>query len=295
MSLKCSIKELFRNLYYGNWAEVPFDNNCRWLGYTFQELMKDPMCAGKPMYIWGVVQGAAIAKVLQVPDISVIELGVAGGAGLVSLEHTAELVESRTGIRIHVHGFDTGTGLPNPIDYRDQPNMWFEGQLPMKRNIVQGLLKRASLHLGLVRDTIRTFLAEKPSPVAFVSFDLDLYSSTYDALALFEASYDYLLPRVISYFDDIMGHTYNDFAGERLAISEFNCAHRNRKLSPIYGLKNFVPERFRYGMWWDELYYAHFFEHPLYNEPDSLNKAVYVDEHGYALRAPISSDWHSRI
>lgn len=294
MSPKDSIKELLKNLYYGNWASVPFDNTYCWLGYTFQELMKDSVCSWKPMYIWGVVQGAALARVLGVHEISVIELGVAGGGGLVSLEHTAEMVESRTGIHIDVYGFDSGIGLPAPIDCRDQPNMWFEGQFPMKKEVVEGLLKRASLRLGSVRDTIPTFLAEKPAEIAFVSFDLDLYRSTRDALILYEAPYEFLLPRVISYFDDIMGHTYNDFAGERLAISEFNCAHPTRKLSPIYNLKNFVPGRFRSGFWWDQLYFAHFFEHPLYDEPDSICKPVYVDGH-IALKVPIKSDWRSTL
>ena len=47
-----------------------------------------------------------------------LEFGVAGGAGLLSLERIAELVEGLTGVEIEVHGFDTGTGLPAPKDYR---------------------------------------------------------------------------------------------------------------------------------------------------------------------------------
>jgi hypothetical protein len=294
MSIIDSLKGLARNLYYGSWPEVSFDNTYPWLGFTFQELMKDEVCARKPMYIWGVIQGAALAKVLNIPEISVIEFGVAGGGGLLSLEHTADVIEEITDIHIFVYGFDTGMGHPKPIDHRDQPNMWFEGQLPMKKDVVLKRLHRASLRFGLVRDTVPVFVAEGHAPVAFASFDLDLYSSTRDALVLFEAPFDDLLPRVISYFDDIMGHSYNDFGGERLAISEFNCAHENRKLSPIYNLKCFVPGRFHNCFWWDEMYFGHFFDHPLYNEPDSLHKTVYADGHT-ALRAPINSDWRSRI
>jgi hypothetical protein len=294
MSIMDSLKGLARNLYYGNWPEVTFDNAYPWLGFTFQELMKDDTCARKPMYIWGVLQGAALAKILNIPDISVIEFGVAGGGGLVSLEHTADVVEKLTNIHIFVYGFDTGTGHPKPIDHRDQPNMWFEGQLPMKKDVVQGRLHRAFLRLGLVWDTVPEFIAEGKAPVAFVSFDLDLYSSTRDALVLFDAPSGALLPRVISYFDDIMGHSYNDFCGERLAISEFNNIHENRKLSPIYNLKNYVPGRFHNSFWWDQLYFAHFFDHPLYNEPDSLHKTVYADGH-IAIKAPIQSGWRSQI
>ena len=137
-----------------DWKEVPFDNTYPWLGYTLQELDKDSLCARKPMYIWGVIQGAALAKVLEIPKISVIEFGVAGGAGLLSLEHIAELIEKKIGIDIDVFGFDTGMGLPKPEDYRDQPNMWFEGQLPMKQQVLESKLKKASLFLGAVKDTV---------------------------------------------------------------------------------------------------------------------------------------------
>jgi hypothetical protein len=50
--------------------------------------------------------------------------------------------------------------------------------------------------------------------VAFVSIDLDLYSASKEALALLDADPAKLLPRVFCYFDDIMGHGYNDFTGD---------------------------------------------------------------------------------
>ena len=46
-------------------------------------------------------------------------------------------------------------------------------------------LHRAQLVLGTVEETVPTFLATyKPPPIAFVSIDLDLYSSTVQALRL---------------------------------------------------------------------------------------------------------------
>jgi len=275
--------------------QVPFDNTYPWWRYAFHELLKDELCARKPMYVWGTVQGAALGKVLGIPRISVMEFGVAGGAGLISLEHIAQRLETMIGIRIDVYGFDTGTGLPKPEDYRDQPNMWFAGQLPMNRDSLTQQLQRASLRLGLVRDTVPQLLREGPAPVAFVSFDLDLYSSTRDALGLFTAKPESLLPRVVCYFDDILGHSYGDFTGERLAITEFNQAHEMSKLSPIYGLRYYAPRRMRDAAYWDCLYLAHFFQHPLYNELDSITKAVYTDEKGRDYRLPISSDWQSEI
>jgi hypothetical protein len=276
-------------------SEVPFDNTYPWLGYIFHQTMKEPGCSCKPMYIWGVVQGAALGKILAMDRVSVIEFGVAGGMGLLLLQCIAEFVESNLDIGIDVYGFDTGTGLPKPQDYRDQPNMWFEGQLPMKKEQLQSHLRRASLKLGLVKDTVPAFLEETPAPVAFVSFDLDIYSSTRDALAIFEAQPERLLPRVICYFDDIIGHTYSDYTGERLAISEFNCMHTMRKLSPVHGLRYFVPGRYSRDFYWDLFYFAHFFDHPLYNKPDSIRKAVFADYQGNTYRRPINSDWRCEL
>ncbi len=283
------------SLTFGKWPRVPFDNTYAWLGNTFQELMRDPRCAKKPPYVWGVAQGAALAKVLRILEISVIEFGVAGGAGLLSLEYTAAAVEARTGVKINVYGFDTGTGLPKPTDHRDQPNMWFEGQLPMNKDVLNAQLRRASLRLGLVRDTATMFVAEDIAPIAFISFDLDLYSSTRDAFTVLDSSCEKLLPRVITYFDDILGHTYNDFAGERLSISEFNRDHEHRKLSPIYGLRNFVPKEYFFSAFWDSMYFAHLFDHQLYNTLDSSRKAVFTDHLGSDVRETVQSDWQAKI
>ena len=269
-------------------ATVPFDNMYPWLNYTFSELFK--LTQGEyPYYAWGVTQGAALAKVLGLPRVSVIEFGVAGGSGLLALETISEAIERRTNIGIDVFGFDSGAGLPKPEDFRDQPNMWFEGQLPMDRAKLEPKLRRAKLCLGPVRETIPTFIAGNPAPVAFASFDLDLYSSTRDALLIFKSNYAYLLPRVVSYFDDIFGHTYNDYCGERAAITEFNTSNSTRKICPIYGLRYFIPRFARDDQWPDGLYFSLFFEHPLYSRLDSLNKVVVQDIDGTLLWRDVRS------
>lgn len=263
------------------------DNTHDWLGAAFTSIMRDEICARKPQYVWGLLQGAILARVLGITCISALELGVAGGYGLLALEQTAMQVEELVGLAITVLGFDTGIGLPKPRDFRDQPYKWVEGQLPMEREKVEGLLQRASLRIGPVSDTIPAFVAEGPAPVGFVSFDLDLYSSTRDSLALFEADSKYLLPRIPCYFDDILGHTYNDFAGERLAIHEFNDRHEERKLSPVYALQHYVPARYADDRRWEGMYFTHFFDHPLYSAPDSLRIVMTVDEHGGTVRKPV--------
>jgi hypothetical protein len=219
-------------------------------------------------YTWGVVQSVHLAKVLGIDRVSVIEFGVAGGRSLIVLERLADSVQSIFGVTIDVYGFDTGRGLPKPVDYRDTPNLWSEGFFKMDVEKLKSRLKRAQLVLGPISDTLPKFLGSRPSPVAFVGFDVDLYSSTRDALALLNADPGLLLPRVHCYFDDILGYSFGDCVGERLAISDFNSEHEKRKISPIYGLRYYVPKRFANEMTWEKQYMAHIFDHELYNQFD---------------------------
>jgi hypothetical protein len=242
------------------------------LNPIFKKLASEPTCAARPYYVWGVLQGAHLGKALEIARVSVIEFGVAGGNGLVSLERIAEKVESILEIGIDVYGFDTAGGLPEPLDYRDCPNLWSAGYFPMDKKQLQRRLRRAQLILGLIDDTAPKFIESNPSPVAFVSFDMDYYSSTMQAFKLLEAQQSLLLPRIYCYFDDILGFTYSEFNGERLAISEFNAAHSMRKISPIYGLRHFLPKPHA-DSWWPEVFYmAHAFDHELYNRPDGSIK-----------------------
>src|SRR5262249_32561454 len=97
-----------------------------------------------------------------------------------------------------------------------------------------------------------------------------LYSSTVNALRVLDADHTMLLPRVHCHFDDVLGFTFGDCNGERLAIAEFNAQHDLRKLSPIYGLKHYVPASHSGEMWVDKYWIAHPFDHPLYGQRESL-------------------------
>jgi len=254
---------------------VPFDNRYDWLGQAFMTVRRDPLAARKPAYIWGILQGAALAKVLGYDRISIIEFGAAGGAGLISMEHIAEATEQLVGISIDVYGFDTGVGIPKSMDYRDCPNIWLDGQFPMDEAALRGRLRRAKLASGPVKETVPAFISSDHAPLAFVSFDLDLYSATQSALQIFDSGFDRLLPRVVCYFDDMIGLTYSDFNGERLAINEFNAARDRRKISPLYGLRYLLPVDTSRGWPRPELiYFAHFFDHPRYGDPDEVRKPV---------------------
>ena len=234
----------------------------------FAKLLREKSAAQRPWYTWGVLQGVRLAKAVGIDRISVIEFGVAGGNGLLALEQIADKVGDLSGVAIDTYGFDTGCGLPKPLDYRDCPNLFAPGRYPMDEDKLRNHLRRARLMLGLVEHTISEFIASRPSPVAFISFDLDYYSSTMQAFKLLEADQALLLPRIHCYFDDIMGYTYSEYNGERLAISEFNVSHSSRKISPIYGLKYFLPKPHAQADWSEMLYMAHIFDHELYGWED---------------------------
>jgi hypothetical protein len=262
-----------------------FDNAYPWLTHAFARVVRDRRCALRPQYAWGALQAAALARVLGVPRISLLEFGVAGGYGLLALECAAMAAQRMTGVGIDVVGFDSGAGLPPPQDYRDQPNMWFEGQLPMERAKLEGALSVASLRVGPVAQTLPAFLAAGPAPVAFAAFDLDLYSSTRDALEVFAADLGLLMPRVLAYFDDIFGYTYNEFCGERLAIREFNRRGPHRKVCPVHGLRYFLPRSTFHDLWPDGMHWAHLFRHPRYGTLDSHRKPMFMDIHGTYVEA----------
>lgn len=224
----------------------------------------------RPNYAWGVLHAAYLAKSLGYKRISVIEFGVAGGNGLISLEETARRVEPLLGVGIDVFGFDTGAGLPQNTDYRDMPNIYTPGTYKMD---VEGLRKRltsAKLIIGNVRDTLQAFIESKPAPVGFIAVDVDLYSSTVDTLKILDADESLLLPRVHCYFDDIMGCSCAEFLGERLAMKEFNETRPHAKISPIFGLWNYVPRRYAGEIWVHMIYMAHILNHSRYCDDDGM-------------------------
>ena len=220
----------------------------------------------RSQYGFGLLQAGRLAAGLGVRRISAIEFGVAGGNGLLALEDHAGRVTRETGVEIDIFGFDSGAGLPEPIDYRDMPYAWEEGFYAMDVERLKSRLKSSKLVIGDVRDTVSTFAANNPAPVGFISFDLDYYSSTMSALKILDLPFKNLLPRIFCYFDDVAGGPsvcYNKFTGELLAIEEFNEAHADRKLAQIAGLRhNF---RTLPVLWHEQIYVAHLFKHAQYN------------------------------
>lgn len=220
-----------------------------------------------PAYAYGVYCAAQLASRLGIERISALECGVAGGRGLLALEKIAAEVGAHFDVAVDVVGFDTGAGMPVPIDYRDLPHVWTSGFYRMDIEKLRKRLSRAQLMLGDIAQTAKAWLERgDTAPIGFVAFDLDYYSSTIKAMQLFEGSSSTHLPRVHCYFDDVVGPEFacmNDYVGELLAIDEFNVSHSTRKICQIRNLRS---ARKRDEAWYAQIYAFHDFEHPRYTE-----------------------------
>jgi hypothetical protein len=221
-----------------------------------------------PQYGYGLVQATALAARLGVGALSAIELGVAGGNGLVALEQLCRRHSGPSGVDLNAFGFDLGEGLPAPRDHRDAPYIWQDGFYRMDEAKLRARLDGAQLILGAVRETGPAFLSSAPPPIGLISFDLDYYSSTCDAFdGLLFGDADRYLPRVVCYFDDTVGphwEMHSRFTGELLAIDEFNDRSANRKIGKLNGLRyKLLPYE---GSWVEGIYVLHLFDHPRYNE-----------------------------
>ncbi len=244
----------------------------RWPGVSLETKIRWDIFS-RPHYAYGTFRAAREAIQLGLKKISVIEFGVAGGNGLSALEEISQTISQELGIAIDVYGFDTGQGMPPPLDYRDLPHVWQEGFFRMDVAALRQRLQRAQLVLGNVAETAQSFLTRTDiAPIGFISFDLDYYSSTVQAFKLLEGGHSLFLPRVYCYFDDIVGNDWeqhSEYAGVLLAIREFNAAHTTRKLAPISSLRH---KRKIQAAWNDQLYIFHDFHHPHYDHHILPNK-----------------------
>ena len=220
----------------------------------------------RPHYGYILYNAARLAHKLNQNRISVLEFGVAGGRGLLNLEYHARQIEALMPVKIDIYGFDTGAGLPRPVDYRDLPYHWKEGFFKMDVAALESKLTKAKLVLGNISDTAQSFFQiHEPAPIGAVIHDFDFYSSTAVALKMFDENEKYFLPRIYCYFDDTVGNEtelYNDYTGQRLAINEFNRSHETKKLGVPYHLLS----RKSVESWYHQIFIYHDFRHRQYDE-----------------------------
>lgn len=211
----------------------------------------------RPEYALALAHSVRIAQCAGIDRITVVELGVAGGRGLVDLCDTADVYSRMFNIEFDIVGFDIASGMPDAIDYRDHPEIWYPGQFDVRgetNDIHERLAGRAQLIVGNVSETVPEFVAGFGNSVlGFVSIDLDHYSATKNSMALFDMPAENYLPAVPVFVDDInTAITYNPWQGEALAINEFNNTHLLRKIEE------------KHQVWQQTNFHVlHLFDHPM--------------------------------
>lgn len=220
----------------------------------------------RPWYAYGLLAAADHAKKMGTKQIWALEFGVAAGRGLRNLLDLSREVERATGVRIKLAGFDTGSGMPPSTDYRDHPERYQIGDYPMVDydQLRKDLGDNVELVIGDIDETIDSFRERLSAecPVGFVAIDVDTYSSSKAVFRLFDGDADLYLPMTWCYFDDCSNRShFNRFAGELLAIEEFNQEHDLRKLDIDRGVWN-THRRLGPQLWYERKFILHVFDHP---------------------------------
>jgi hypothetical protein len=233
----------------------------------------------RPQYLWPLLHAAHAARALDLPRIAALEFGVAGGNGLLALERAAAAAKSLAGTEVDIFGFDTGSGMPAPVDHRDSPWLVEPAYFKMDEAALRARLGQAQLVLGPVAETTPEWANADHAPIGFISFDLDYYSSTMEAFKVLEGNPARMLPRVLCYFDDLFGYGWTDFTGERAAIDDFNSSHTDRKIAQIHGLRFELPEHEFHSSWHEKIYVVHVFDHPRYAQLEGRLDERWLEAH----------------
>lgn len=227
----------------------------------------------RPWYAYGLLAAADLARKIGKKEIWAIEFGVAAGRGIRNLVDLSGHVVHETGVSIRITGFDTGSGMPPPTDYRDHPERYQHGDFPMVdyKALMKKLDGSANLVIGEISKTIDAFHQKlsHDCPVGFVAVDVDTYTSSKAALRLFDGSPELYLPMCWCYFDDCSSRShFNRFSGELLAIDEFNQEHQLRKLDTDRGVWN-AHRRMGPQLWYERMYILHVFDHSWRSKPET--------------------------
>jgi hypothetical protein len=226
----------------------------------------------RQQYAFPILFAADLARTHKIPQVTIAEMGVAAGAGLMNMCQIAERVRALTGVRFHVVGFDTGTGMPPAVDYRDLPELYQAGDYPMDFDRLRKSLPAfAELVVGNLKDTVpaRASQLREDAPLAFLSVDVDYYSSAKHALDLLTGPASSYLPIVPVYLDDIGSYSCSPWTGEMLAVNEFNEEQPMRKIAPFTLLRS--RRIFKNPQWIDRMFACHVHDHPI-RSPGTLRE-----------------------
>ncbi|MBV8374485.1 MAG: hypothetical protein JO302_03150 [Candidatus Eremiobacteraeota bacterium] len=228
-----------------------------------------------------MMRAADFARDRGLSNVIAVEFGVAAGRGLMNLGELSKRVTRETGVEFQVFGLDGGAGMPPPRDYRDHPDLYQAGDFPMvdREGLKRALPPNVELLLGDLTTSVSAVLrrANRQNPIGFVSFDVDYYYSTMDALTLFDGPPDSYLPATVLYFDDTQHWMHNQWCGEFLAINEFNAAHQWRKIDRAHYIKN--SRIYRNAHWLDQIFTLHVLDHPTRHNPPRVDTRVLENPH----------------
>ncbi len=232
-------------------------------------------------YAFGLNEAFKGALKVGANEIIIIEFGVAAGAGLFNLAYIASKLSKIYGVDYQIVGFDTGKGMPDAIDYRDHPEKYRKGDFPSLKLQEAELPKNTRVIYGEINETVSSFLNsnEMKTKIAFVSIDVDYYSSTKDCLKLFEIDSNFFLPSTILYLDDVNNIDHNAYCGELLAINEFNEENKIRKIVKMTQLRNW--RIFKNALWIDQMYFLHIFDSDFRDPKNWMNKEPVVLNNPY--------------
>ena len=217
----------------------------------------------RQQYAFSLLKTAELAMAQGLKSVTVIEFGVAAGAGLVNICEISRKITQLTGIDFEIFGFDSGKGMPPPRDHRDHPEIFSEGSYPLidRSALMRALPDNAKLILGDIQETLPPFIdgLSASSPVGFAVIDVDYYWSAKECLKVFLGGADNYLPWTLVYLDDIGFESANPSAGELLAVREFNEENEMRQIHLFEGLRH--KRLFKHTSWFDQVYLLHVLDH----------------------------------
>jgi hypothetical protein len=223
----------------------------------------------RPAYLYGMLRAADLAKYFGHTCVTVVEYGVASGAGLLNMVHLAPQISEVTGIDFRIVGFDTGKGLPPVHGFKDHPELWNPGDFAMEHRdvLLRKLGNRATIVWGDIADTVGPFTEslDSKAPLGFVSIDVDIYTGAKSALRCLTGTPEKYVPGVSMYFDDVTFYFANEWAGELAAINEFNAEHELRKIGRDRSLPGNRP--LKAESWYASMYVGHVLDHDARQKP----------------------------
>lgn len=233
----------------------------------------------RQQYAFPILYAADTAKRYGYKAVTIVELGVASGAGLINMCRIANLTTKATGIEFHIVGFDSSVGMPSAVDYRDLPEYYQEGDFVMYdfQRLKNSLPTNCELIIGDVAETIPDFSKRLTSvaPLGFVSVDVDYYTSAKAALRILsEGSAMSYLPIIPVYLDDISVDGSNPWNGELLAVSEYNTENTMRKIAYFSQLR--AKRIFKNAQWLDRMFMANIHDHPFRSSDYKRNKPLSI-------------------